>query len=585
VVSHEGRTIYLNLPPCFEPPGPRYGSFIEAHFRYRIDGDPWTQVAIVDSPNQLVLGENLGDGAHQVEIETVRHIVPLAELLFSEEPVCGIRGSITSNSYTGLLTDVRIDTFAGEQLLRSDYVRNPVSAKFTLLDLKPGTYRFRLTAAGWRAQELGPVELTAGTPVDLGVIVLEPGRTLGAYAGPIAMSSPCGVGKTLNVVPQSTFSCKLKSGVKRVELVSPHRCVELKIDPCEQGGDRWSLLTFQVPVETPHDLYSLRLYYDYGIYCDVNGTDSAHPSLYGGLDFSLELPQAVCVRDVLPEEFFIAGMGHTNTWGQQNSEYLARVAEMVQLAGARNFLLANEVNPAYISGALSDLRIPYLVTPGNHTVSHWDHFWGKYPFAVDDGPLRIVAFHDIPNHSWDEAMQLVSEQDNATNRVILAWEGFAPLNQIIENKVNLLFGGHSVKRHPLQDSFPAGAMRLRALGSETVRWIPMTPEGIDSRYPDPDDIPLLRVPREGPLPLRVEYSRPNDGTADALSARIINEFEQPFPQARLRFILRANGAGNCVVSGGDCLQSFISDDKTRRIVDVSAAVPARSEIIVKVASA
>jgi hypothetical protein len=286
------------------------------------------------------------------------------------------------------------------------------------------------------------------------------------------------------------------------------------------------------------------------------------------------------VRDELPELFFMAGMGHTNTWGQQNSEYLARVAEMVQLAGARNFLIANEVNPVYIAGALCDLRIPFLVVPGNHTMSRWDHFFGTYPFAADDGPLRIVACHEIPNHSWDAAARSASERDSAANRVILACEGFAPLSMIVENKLSLLFGGHGLAKHPSQDHFPAGTMRLRAPGSETIRWIPMTPRGIDPRYPNPDDIPLLPMPREGLSPLRVEYSLPNDGTADTISARIINEFEQSFPQARLRFVLHARDAGSYIVSGGECLQSFMSDDKTKWVLDISAAVPARSQIII-----
>jgi hypothetical protein len=591
VVNHTGRTVYLTLPPCFETPGPRYGSFIAAQFRYRIDEGPWTQIAIVDSPNQLVLGEGLDAGTHRVEIETVRHIVPIAEIIFSEEPVCGIRGILTSSSYTELLTDVRIDTFAGEQLLRTDTVRNPVSATFALLGLEPGTYRFRLTASGWSTHELGPIELTAGTPIGLGVIVLEPSRMFGTYAGPVAVSSPCGPGKTLSVIPGGSFSCQLASGIQRAELVSPYKCIELKIDACTPSGsqidDRWRYVTFHVPTDTPHDMYALRLYYDHGIFHDANGSDSKRSIIHGCPAHPLELPQAVCVRDALPEQFFMAGMGHTNTWGQQSSEYLAKVAEMVQLAGARNFLIANEVNPAYISGALCNLRIPYLVAPGNHTMGRWDHFFGTHPFAVDDGPLRIVTFHDIPNRSWDGAMKLASEREDATNRVILAFEGFAPLNMIIENQLSLLFGGHSVEKHPFQDHFPAGAMRLRAPGSETVRWIPMTPHGIDPRYPNPDDIPVLHVPREGlfPPPLRVEYSLPNDGTADAISARIINEFEQSFPQARLRFVLRAREADSYLVSGGGCLQSFMSDDKTKSVLDVGVSVPARSEIIVDATSA
>jgi hypothetical protein len=57
-----------------------------------------------------------------------------------------------------------------------------------------------------------------------------------------------------------------------------------------------------------------------------------------------------------------------------NGRVLGPWAEVAQLAGVRTLLVADEVNAAYVSGALSDLRIPYVVSRGNHTMPRWSDF-------------------------------------------------------------------------------------------------------------------------------------------------------------------------------------------------------------------
>src|SRR5262249_8713029 len=133
--------------------------------------------------------------------------------------------------------------------------------------------------------------------------------------------------------------------------------------------------------------------------------------------------QAVCVRPPLPAAFHIAGCGHMNTWGQQTAEHLARVAELSHLAGARTLLIANEVNAAYVSGALADLRMPYVVTRGNHTMARWSDFFGMTSRSHDDGTMRIVDFGRWPYESWDEAHALFRNRPSTTNRVLVCYEG------------------------------------------------------------------------------------------------------------------------------------------------------------------
>jgi hypothetical protein len=560
-VTGGGRAIYLLLPPFFGDPGPNLGSALPATFRYRIDNGAWKSLAAVDVSNQVALAENLPNRSHRVELEVTGGYLPIHGFAFAAMPLAGIRGTITTGEYTELLMDARLDTFAGGKIVRTDYVRNPGNGKFALLGLEPGTYRFRFTASGWMPYETKPLAIARGQKIELGPIALQQEPAVRDYARYYAPYYFYGMGKAVSAAPGETFEVNIAKGVK-AQIVSRYKTIDLKA-LTSQPGDRNTppRTKFEVPSGTPHDMYALRV----GV----------------GEEWAFDLPQAVCIREPLPDDFHVAGVSHMNTWGQETSEYLAKVAETVQLAGARTLLIANEVNPAYIAGALKDLRIPYLATAGNHTMPRWDDFFGPRTYAVDDGPMRIVTYNDTPFHSWADVARLATERPEATNRVLLAYEAYAPLDVILEGKLGLLFDGHSVEEHPLHAQFAPGTVHIRAPDYQAIRWIAMTRQGLDSAYKGPKDIPSFRVPRVGPAPLRVAFSAPNDGTAAESTARIVNELSVPFPRARLRFVMKVSPGGYSV-QGGKILQSFVADDGKVCVVDVEAAVPAQSKITVQV---
>ena len=149
---------------------------------------------------------------------------------------------------------------------------------------------------------------------------------------------------------------------------------------------------------------------------------------------------------------------------------------------------------------------------------------------------------------------------------------------IRQAEVDLLFDAHSRGSHPDYEKFPKGTLGFRAPNQHSLRWIAMTHEGLDPSLKTVKDIPVLDVPREGPAPLRVEFSDPNQGTASRLEARVTNRYEVAFPAGRLRFVMRK---GNYQVAGGKRLQVFDSDDGQSTVVDVAAAFPARGATAVK----
>jgi hypothetical protein len=333
-------------------------------------------------------------------------------------------------------------------------------------------------------------------------------------------------------------------------LISDARSIELG------EANNVGVATFSVPSSAPHDMYDLHL--------SFANTAPGNKIVLG---------QAVCVREPLPADFHIAGVGHMNTWGQQTAEYLTRVAQVAELAGARALLISNEVNAAYISGALQSLRIPYFVTAGNHTMPRWDEYYGDSSIAHDDGALRVVTFGRWPTESWHEAGRLIKERPEATNRILLCYEGYAPIDLIRDGQVDLLFDGHSDRPHPDTQSFPRGAFHFRAPTQESIRWIPMNHEGISSEVRAADDVPVLDLPRSGPAPLRVSFAAANDGTSSEQTAVITNDYPHHFPRARLRFVMRA---GRYRLDGGRMLQTFHSDSGTTTVIDAEVDTPART---------
>lgn len=560
-VSFDARAIYLRLPLEFTAPGPGYGLNCDpgAKLRCSVDDRVVAEVFPFRLPREFPLVEDLAAGRHTLRVEAVGATCAVDGFRLAQGPLSRIQGLITADVYSELLVDVRAEVFGETGLVRTEYVRTPHDGgSFQIVGLVPGVYRLLLTAAGWEPLSVPAVTVEReGMVVDVGVLVLR--RSQWARAQSWYGDAAPRFGRTINVAPGGSFRTRLfLSGrtVPGARLRSQFRTVTLKVDDvvAEDFG-RWNgvgLATFTVPADAPMDMYAL----------EVGGR---------------LLPQAVCVREPLPDRFFLAGVSHVHVWGQRASERMVRLAEMAQLAGARAFLMANEVNPAYIVGALMNLRIPYAVCRGNHMMGRWSDFFGWGCTACDDGPLRLVTFGGFPYESWAEPRELLQARPEATCRVILCYEGFAPISLIRDEAVDVLFDGHTDDPHPDSAQFPEGTLHFRAPGGLKVRWIPMTHAGLDPSVRTAADIPLVEIPWNGLAPLRVEFTQANDGTAEGNTARITNETTVRFPGARLRLVMEA---GRYEVTGGQVLQAFDSDDGALRVIDVQVEVPPRSETVV-----
>ena len=566
--STEARAVYLRLPVVFASPGPRYMNLAGSRLRVRVDERPWQEIALAVARQELPVAEDLPPGKHVITVEPVDGFAAVDGFRFAPAPLSSLQGTIVTADYSELLTDVRADIFTGDRLVRTEYVRSPITGQFEVWGLAPGHYRILLTAAGWTPHDIAEVAIQRpGQTVDLGIVAFARdarwgGSDIQRRVGPR-------FGRSVSVAPGGSFRAMVNfqgAPPQSARLVSQWKTIDLRVSDVEKYElGIWNdvgVATFHVPPSTPHDMYRLAL--------SFSGSEE---------DAARVLGQAVCVREPLPQEFFVAGIGHMNTWGQQTAEYLARVAEMAELAGARTLLISNEVNAAYVSGALANLRIPYLVTQGNHTMPRWDEFFGWSSLVHDDGAMRVVTFGRWPYESWHEARRLIGARPDAANRILLCYEGYAPIDLIRGGQVDLLFDGHSDAKHPDRGEFPSGTFHTRAPNQESIRWIAMTPQGVSPQVAGVDDMPVLKIPRSGLSPLRVDWSGPNDGTADRQMAVITNEYPIRFSGVRLRFLLRR---GSYRLVEAKAVQIFDSDDGQSTVIDAETSVDAGKTVAVQV---
>lgn len=561
-IAAPGRAFYLQFPPQFQTPGPFYSFPDASKLRWNIDGGEWHEINVLHSELEVPLELYLRDGMHTVMIECLSGNCMLNGLRAARVPLNSVGGRILTRDYGELLTDVRAQIFDGNKLLRDETVRNPFDGAFIVNGLPLGAFTLRLTAAGWKPYETRVLLPTGAMSHRCDVLLERDPRVRDHREVP----GPC-YGRTVCISPGESFSTLFgewsRNAPKAVFLSSAYRKIPVELSNFKKIDlGRWNGVasgTFAVPAGTPFDMYDLQIVYEE----TRRGKTNAWTDTYG---------QAVCVREPLGETFFVAGCGHTNTWGQQTGEYLAKCAELAQLAGARTLLVANEVNAAYVSGALANLRIPYATVCGNHTMARWEDFFPK-SYAVDDGPLRIVVHGGFSYESWGEAERLFSSRPDATNRVLLSFEHFAPIDLIRNQKVNLIFNGHSDDPHPERDKFPNGTLPLRAPDQHSLRWISMTRTGLAETKES--KVPVLDVPREGKAPLRAEFSAPNDGRVQQQSVTITNDYEVPFPTARIRLVLARQ---KYALKNAKAIQTFDSDDGQITVVDAEVSVPAKGSV-------
>lgn len=465
------------------------------------------------------------------------------------------------------LVDVRAIVSRAGRVVRDTLVRNPLTGACRLAGLPPGTgYALEIRATGWRTFRAEGIDVPAGGETVLPPVYLSRLRDVpqDAFTYP-------SYGYPAVQLPGGTLRARFEGhrseirGVRLVRRQGP-AVISRRAGFAEDKAAAFYYHregTVTVPADTPPGTYDLEV------------------ELVGerGLEV-LCSPRAVAVVERFPAEPVFVSWGHLDTWGQDQAEYVERLAAVANLLAPDMVLVSNEANPAYAAGALYGLEMPFVINFGNHRGPEPGPWFGDPVGAVDFGPaFTVVNF----GRAWDRGVAdvdaLLAARSGVRTKILNAYEANAPVESLLDrHRVALIHYAHG----PGPAVATLGAtptVRVGKSNSESFRVIRFKDgRPVSYTYRGHATAPWP-FPRRGRAPLGVEYSPGNDGTHPTVTASYHNELEETFPEARAVFVLPA---GRYRAQGGRIESTVTSDDGKHVVVSVRFDLPAKASGAVRV---
>lgn len=466
------------------------------------------------------------------------------------------------------LTDLRAIVLQDGRIVRNELVRNWLTGQCRIAALAPGRgYRVELRASGWETAILGDLRVEADRETILPPVFLRrtPESTVSGVEYPHAsrpaiLKAGGSFATRFGLEGITGLTVRLERRVGPAVISRPLAWAEDKARAYD--GKAEGMLT--VPADAPPGLYDL-------IFEGSGGRRSRR-----GLS-----ARAVHVVTAYPKDPVFVTFGHLDTWGQEQAEYLERLADVSNLIAPDMVLVSNEVNAAYDAGAFSRLNMPYLITFGNHRVSGHEEWYGRPAAMVDFGPdLSILNYTYAWHGDMSAAYTLLESRSRTACRLINAFESDAPLDLLDRFRIPYLHDAHGegprvtrLGSTPTQRAGKENSSSFRLVRFEGCRPVSFTYAGHPTA-----PIPFSRT---APSPLRVSYHPANDGTGRTVTATLINEWKQAFPNARLLFVVPA---GDYRVDGGRLESAIPSDDGRFVVIAVRADAPSNATLAVTVSA-
>lgn len=550
---------------------PSYGRPERGALDVSIDGRPLQTVRPYALPNEVVLARGLPDGEHHVRI------VHRAEGEGSGCRISGLRALPAASSdlaftvtgeAAGELVDVRATLRRDGRVIRDGLVRNWLTGACRLTGLPAGEgYVLEIRAAGWKTARLGDLSLRPGLETTLEAVYLP--REEDVHPEHFRFPS---LGHAVVRRPGETFRARFHAYEARIGKVRAVRRLgpALVSAPCGFEEDPSAAYyyfregTVRLPQDVAAGLYDLEV-------------ELATPR---GVE-RRTARRAVHVVSAFPRDPVFLSFGHLDTWGQGQAEYLARVVEMANLLAPDMVLVSNEVNPAYVAGALYRLEMPFVINFGNHQVHGHERWFGKPVGVVDFGPDLCVLNFGLPWESeWRVADPLLSTRTQVDCKVINTFEPNAPVREILDRyRIRLIHDGHGPP--PKVERMGATpTLRVGKVDSESFRLLRFKgSEPVSVTYRGQAEAPIP-FRRNAPAPVRAAFRPANDGSHPRVTATVVNDLDEPMPGARLTFLLPF---GSYRPDRGRLEQAVRSDDGKFTILTVRLDLPGRATETVTVA--
>ena len=534
-----------------------------------IDGRQATEFWPRETPREIVLADGLKSGTH-----TVR----LVHRIQGDLGGCrvegfrvwsGGRGSLQFNvggEAHSHLVDARAILRKDGLPVRNTLVRNWMSGQCSLTALPPGKgYSLEIIAAGWNSTQADDITIASGKPTMLKPIFLrrDEATIIHRFRFPV-LNQPAIRQAGGNFRVRFLGFDTVINEVRLTRRVGP-AIISRKLAFKEDEGakyyyDREVIAT--LPKDMPPGAYDLIV--------QVTGGRRT------GISRS---PRSVYVVGAWPKNPVFVTFGHLDTSGQYQAEYLERIVDMANLIAPDMVLNSNAVNPAYISGAMAGLDMPYVVNFGNHQFPGHEAWYGDPVGLVDFGPGMCVLNFGHPWHTdTSKPEAFFASRPRAGMKIINAFEANAPLTFLDRHRVSMIHDAHGIGEKVMN----MGATPTRRIGksnSESFRVVRFKNGRVDSCTYNGHKTAPFPFSREEASPLRVTFAMPNDGTQIRQMASIKNDYLEPFPNARVTFVMPH---GSQRVKGGRLEASIPSDDKKYSVVTARVDVPAKGKSIVTV---
>ena len=550
-IRFHGTAVGLRLGGQNTPPYSGQGGPSLARLVCHVDGKRVASFRTGSCSREVLLTTGLAEGEHEL---TVKH-----QLDGSQEG-CRVEGVFACQQDPGLvsfpvqgekqafLVDVRATLRQGSTVVRSVIARNWLNGDCSLLVPAGENYSLLVEAIGWVPMSVENIAVAAGSPTRLPPIYLrrDPANEQQRFRFPA-------LNRQAIRIPGESFRARFlgfDTTIKQVRIVRVNgpatfsRLLDFSED--EEAAYYYDReVIAQIPASTPPGIYDLEV------------------TVEGGRRTGLcRSPRSVVVVSEYPTRPVFISFGHLDTNGQYQAEYLSRIAEIANLAGADMVLNSNAVNAAYISGALAGLQVPYVVNFGNHQVFGHEQWYGDAVGMVRFGPhLAVLNFGHPWHHETAAAEKLLAGNNDATIKVINAFEANARPELLDKHSIALIHDAHGIGEKVMAIG-ATPTLRVGKSNSTSFRVIRFDNHNVISATYQGHPTAPFPLARNEISPLRVRYLPANDGTARTVTVNATNDYKQAFSQARAIVLLPAihhydlAGTGECKVESEN-----LSDDQ------------------------
>ncbi|MEO2021590.1 MAG: hypothetical protein ABGX05_07165 [Pirellulaceae bacterium] len=541
---------------------PAYGKPSLGEIQVTVDDQPPVIVVSQSSCLERVLARDLPPGLHRVRMIHQPSINGTGCRIEAFRALPATTGDIqfqVQGEENAFLVDVRAIVTRGGVVIRDTLVRNWLNGHAALVGLPAGDgYQLEIRASGWRSVQTKPFQVQDGKTTSLEPIFLvrQEETRISSFRFP-ALNQPA-IRK-----PGTSFRARFlgfDTEIKRVTLSRRQGSATISRQVTFQE-DRLAAFYYdrevvvQLPADMPDGLYDLSVYVEGG-----RRTRKCHS------------PRSVFVVQEFPRHPVFVSFGHLDTSAQCQAEYLQRLANVINILSPDMVLISNAVNPAYISGALARLEVPYVINFGNHQFHGNEKWYGSPVGIIDYGPGLSILNFGYPWHvNLDQADALLSARGKVACKVINAFEHNAPVKSFLDkHQVNLIHDAHGIGAK-VMNMGTTPTRRVGKVNSESFRIIRFQENQVVScTYLDHETAPIPFA-REAPQPLeRVAVDTPDPGTLKTV--KVINRLEESYRGCRLRLVMPR---GNYRVVGGHLLSAIAADDGQQVVLTVTLDLPAR----------